>query len=155
MKNRMYAEPEFTTDNAGRELAHVPLANREERATLYAEDYRRLMAGEWSPCWQLTNVGWKFPYVLVRALNPKGKHRTLTVARLVAQVGKGQRVSYADGNRLNLRRDNLLIHEGHARTPVEALQARKGNHPEAAPDTSGPQMFTANFREGIELSAHG
>lgn len=150
MKHRTYAEPEFTIDGDGRELAHVPLANREERATLYADDYRRIINGEWSPCWQLTNVGWKFPYVLVRALNHKGNNRTLTVARLVAEVGKGQRVSYVDGDRLNLRRDNLLIHRGHARTSLEALQARKENHSEDSLDVpKEPQMFTADFREGV------
>lgn len=156
MKHRQYAEPRFTIDNGGRELAQVPLARCELHATLYAEDYRRLMDARWSSCWTLTNTGGRFPYVLVQAHNPRGRKRSLTVARLIAQVGKGQLVSYADGDRLNLRRDNLLIRKGTAWTPVDSLLARKGTSDCIVPEVrQGPKKFTANFREGIELSGRG
>lgn len=151
MKHRTHAEPEFTVDAAGQELAHVPLAKGEQRATLYAEDYRRLMEAGWSPCWAMTSTGGKFRYVLVWARNPKGNPRSLTVARLVAEVGKGQLVSYADGDRLNLRRDNLMVRKGTAWTPLEALQPRKEKpHGVAQAQPQGPQMSTTNFREGIQ-----
>ena len=153
MKHRKHVAAKFITDNTGVELAKVPLTSRDQHATLYADDYRRLMAAGWSPYWAQASTGKKHEYVLVSARNPKGRRRSLTVARLVAEVGKGLTVSYADGDRLNLRRDNLLIRKGTAWTPVDTLLTRKGMSDCITPEaTQRPKKFTANFREGIELS---
>lgn len=146
----------FSTDTAGQRIAHVALFGNEHVVTLYAEDLDRVLADGWSPNWFLTSTGGRNRYVLVNARSPKGTPRSLTVARLVAQVGKGQMVAYADGDRLNLRRDNLLVRKGTAWTPLEALQPKKGalTTPCGASEQT-PQMFTTNFREGIERSARG
>lgn len=125
MKYRQQAAPEYTIDADGQRLAHVALARTDQRATMYAEDLAQVLAAGWSPHWSLANTGGRFRYVLVYARNPKGRGRSLTVARLIAGVGKGQLVKYADGDRLNLRRENLLVQKGTAWTPLEAIRPRK------------------------------
>jgi hypothetical protein len=151
-------ETTFSIDAFGQHIAHVTLYGNEHVVSLYVEDLHRILGDGWSPNWFLTSTGGRHRYVLVNARSPKGAPRSLTVARLVARVGKGQMVAYADGDRLNLRRDNLLVRRGTAWTPLEALQPMKGIPEitvETAARTKAPQMFTANFREGIELSERG
>ena len=66
------------------------------------------------------------------------------------------RLAYADGDRLNLCRDNLLVRRGTAWTPLEALQPKKRTRTTPVDHAkSAPQMFTTNFLEGIEKSARG
>lgn len=123
MKIRQQAPTTFTTDAHGQRLAHVAMANTSQRATLYAEDLERMIAAGWSPYWSLTNTGGRFLYVLARAANPSGRYRSVTVARLIAAPSKGFRVQYIDGDRCNLRRDDLRVVKGggHAPTPAAAL----------------------------------
>ena len=143
MKKMQQAQPEFTTDADGQELAHVALANTQQRATLYAEDYKQLMDDGWSPYWSLTNTGGRFEYVLIHAHGPTGRRRTITLARLIAQAAKKQQVTYADGDRTNLRRDNLLIVRdgGSAKAHASALRPRKDAAPHRGPTvtTETPQ----------------
>ena len=112
----------YTRDARGNQLAHVAVNGTRDRAVLHADDLARILDEGWSPHWSLQNTGCH-RYVLVWAHGPKGKPRTLTVARLVANAGKGEIVRYADGDRLNLRRDNLLVRKGTAWTPVDTLRA--------------------------------
>jgi hypothetical protein len=123
-KQKQQAAPEFTTDADGQQLVHAALANTDRRATLYAEDYERILAMGFSPCWSITSTGGRFEYVLVAARSTANGKRSLTVARLVAEAGKGQRVGYLDGDRLNLRRDNLTINQGPAKSAAEWLLPR-------------------------------
>lgn len=116
--------PEFTIDPDGNRLAHLPLAHTSERATLYADDYERVVADGYSPCWSFASTGGRQKYVLVNARSPNNAPRSFTVARLVAEAGKGQLVSYADGDRLNLRRENLLLHEGRAKIAAACVLPR-------------------------------
>lgn len=128
MQRKQQAAPEFTTDADGQELAHIALANTDRRATLYAEDFQRLMDAGWSPHWSLTNTGWRFAYVLAHACNPMNRSRSITLARLIAQAAKGQRVTYADGDRTNLRRDNLRIVKGGGIAKAHASALRPSKH---------------------------
>jgi hypothetical protein len=41
----------------------------------------------------------------------RGRQR-ISIARLIRDAGKGTKVTYKDGNQLNLRRDNLIIATG-------------------------------------------
>lgn len=157
-KIKQRAATTFTTDSNGQRLAHVALAGTNQRATLYTEDLERILADGWSPFWSFTITDKTAPrrkYVLVHGYNAKGRHRSITVARLVAEVSKGQRVKYADGDRLNLRRENLLMKKGGAWMPLESLRPNKGTQREHAvppvPQRPAwePHVFTADFREGI------
>jgi hypothetical protein len=116
-RNKTY----FSRDTRGNRLAHLAVNGTKDRAVLLADDLERILEAGWSTNWSLESTGGRHRYVLVWARGPSGKPRTLTVARLVAQAGKGQVVRYADGNRLNLRRENLLVRKGTAWMPVDAL----------------------------------
>jgi hypothetical protein len=143
MKKMQQASPQFTTDADGQRLVHVALANSQQRATLYAEDFLWLMNDGWSPYWSLTNTGGRFEYVLANGRSPLNKPRTVTLARLIAQAAKGRRVTYLDGDRTNLRRDNLRIVKGGGLTKAHAsaLRPRKDAAPQRAPTvpTETPQ----------------
>lgn len=123
-KHRQQAAPQFTTDADGNRLAHIALAHTHERATLHAEDYERVLAQGFSPYWAIASTGGRHRYVLVQARSPSNVGRSLTVARLVAQAGKGQRVGYADGDRLNLRRENLVLIKGPAKAAAVWLHPK-------------------------------
>ncbi len=123
-KHRQQAAPEFTTDADGNRLAHIALAHTHERATLHAEDYERVLAQGFSPFWAIASTGGRHRYVLVQARSPSNVGRSLTVARLVAQAGKGKRVGYADGDRLNLCRENLVLVEGPAKAAAVWLHPK-------------------------------
>ncbi|MHB1058063.1 MAG: hypothetical protein ACYC0F_09300 [Rhodanobacter sp.] len=150
MKYRQQAAPEYTTDADGQQLVHIALANTDQRATLYAEDFQRLMDAGWPPYWSLTNTGGRFDYVLAYARSPMNRPRSITLARLIAQAAKGQRITYADGDRTNLRRDNLLIVKGGGPTKAHALALRPSK--EAAPVIDRAAL-SARVREKLAADA--
>lgn len=113
--HKKQAAPEFTTDADGQQLVHVALANTDQRATLYTEDYRRLSVAGFSQHWQHAKDGRGNAYPTLGAYNPKGVDCLVSVARLIIQAKAGQSVRYADGNPLNLRTENLKLMKGTAR----------------------------------------
>jgi hypothetical protein len=114
MKKMQQAAPEFTTDTDGQAVVHVALANSQRRATLYTENYQRLMEAGFSRFWKYTEDGRGSAYVTVNAYTRDGHCRMIPVARLIAQAGHGQRVRCSDGNTLNLRSENLSAYLGRA-----------------------------------------
>lgn len=118
MKKQQQAAPEYTTDADGQHLVHVALANSNQRATLYAEDYQRLMAAGFSRHWQYTEDGRGGAYVTLNAYTREGRSRMIPVARLLTDAGHGERVRCSDGNTLNLRNENLSIYLGRAWFPA-------------------------------------
>lgn len=146
---------EATIDADGQRLAHVALANSQQRATLYAEDFERLMAAGFSAHWQYTEDGRGSAYPTVSAYTREGQQRMVPVARLIVGAGHGERVRASDGRTLNLRRENLDVYLGAAWfdasdwfPTVEALRAagiepvqrkdrtRRGRH-RRAPQAAG------------------
>lgn len=113
-KIKQQIAPEFTIDADGQELVHVALANSQQRATLYAEDYRRLISAGFSAFWQYTEDGRGGAYPTLYAYTPAGKSYIVPVARLVANAGHGERIRYNEGNALNLRMENLSFTPGYA-----------------------------------------
>lgn len=113
--HKKQAAPEFTTDADGQQLVHVALANSNLRATLHAEDYRRLTDVGFTRHWQHAKDGRGNAYATLGAYNPKGVDCLVSVARLITQAKAGQSVRYADGNPLNLRTENLKLMKGTAR----------------------------------------
>lgn len=51
--------------------------------------------------------------------------RKVPIARLLTQAKRGQRVTYHDGNGLNLRRDNLTVGRGYSRRPAVTASEEK------------------------------
>ncbi|HST77905.1 MAG TPA: hypothetical protein VLN58_05410 [Verrucomicrobiae bacterium] len=73
-------------------------------ATLFAEDFDRLVSqGYCRLGWFQGNTSSGI-YVTCRR-----EGETLYLSRLVANAIKGDRISYRDGDRLNLRRSNLIF----------------------------------------------
>lgn len=114
-QQKQQALPEFTTDADGYELAHIALANSNQRATLYAEDYRRLIDAGFSRHWQYTKDAHGSAYVTLSAYKAQGEDRLVPVVRLIVGAKHGQRVRASDGNTRNLRKENLTLYHGAAR----------------------------------------
>lgn len=113
---KQQAQPEFTTDADGQRLAHIALANTDQRATLYAEDYQRLIDAGFSAHWSVTGMGSHGrSYPTLYAYTVRGDNRPLTVARLITNAPQGQRAEPRDGNALNMRTENLQLVAGVAR----------------------------------------
>lgn len=109
MKKRNTPSAETFTDADGQQCVRLCLSGREVSAELYADDFAALLASGVSPFWFLCwNKREGVQYV--RATVPG--HNKRAVARLLTRAGKGEKVTYRDGNRLNLRRGNLVIARG-------------------------------------------
>ncbi|MGN6383168.1 MAG: hypothetical protein ACTHMK_11265 [Dyella sp.] len=145
-KHRTAADITFTTDATGRRIAHVGLSGTKERAKLLAEDLDRIVAAGYSLLWSFTATGRNRRYVLLQAINPKGRKRTLTVARLITKAGRGQIVKYLDGDRLNLLPENLLVAEGISWTPADRVEPCKVSHDRAEEDAQAPTAATGRLK---------
>lgn len=97
------------TDESGQHCTRVPLANSALSAVLLADDFDRLMAAGLSSNWGLnlnTKGGQAYVCATVKGAN------TVTVARLITGARWKQAVRYRNGDRLDLRPENLRIAKG-------------------------------------------
>lgn len=104
--------PRYHTDPAGHLVATVALAGGAGEVEMLAADLDALKAAGVSPVFNFNRAG-KPAFGYVRAQQLGGN--TVTVARFIARAGRGQVVRYVDGNRLNLRRENLMLDQGRAK----------------------------------------
>ncbi len=110
----------FTTDTDGKEIALVHIPGSNEPAKLFTEDYEALTAAGYTDHWLLNSNGQGQSYVRCSATKQLGN--TETVGRLILNLPKGHRVCYQDNDRLNLRRDNLvLVERKHKPMPAPVL----------------------------------
>lgn len=110
----------FTTDTDKQAIAIVHIPGSQEAVKLLTEDYEALIAAGYGDHWILNSNGHGYAYVRCSAKKLLGN--TETVARLILNLPKGHRVCYQDNNRLNLRRDNLvLVERKHKPTPAPVL----------------------------------
>jgi len=112
MSSKPKRSPVYTQDRDGKAIVLVPLANHAQPAKLFPEDLELLSSSGLGMAWTFNPAGNGTPYVRAYA-NVHGK--LVTVARLILGVGRGRRVQYRDGDRLNLRRDNLVATQGYAK----------------------------------------
>ncbi len=98
-------------ENATKLIKRIPLGPNGSKgeATIYQEDYDYLMSIGLSSSWNL----WPNGYVIACAYKAKGNN--VSVPRVLLDARQGEVVHYVDGNRLNLRRDNLELYEGYAK----------------------------------------
>lgn len=99
MKNHKKRIPAFYHDGYGIPRARMPLAKPGTFATIDAGDLRTLLGMGVSTNWYVNRHG----YV---AVNIPGTG-PVPVARLVIGASVRERVSYTDGDKLNLQADNL------------------------------------------------
>jgi hypothetical protein len=101
----------------------APLSNSSSKVRLLEGDYEYLDSLGVGLPWKLFQG-----YVAVRNNN-----KDISIARLITAAGKGQTVSYADGNPLNLKRANLVIKGGAGKrraTDILKIKEYKQNRPE-------------------------
>lgn len=109
----------FADDGAA--VVLVEITNRRGRfATLDLSDWNEWCAARSCRLF-LNDTGNGYQYV--RASSDKVRGSLASVARELVAPGRGRIVSYLDGDRLNLRRKNLFVQQGHApgATPVAAV----------------------------------
>lgn len=149
MKNEHKRIPQFYKDGSGIERARMPLATPGTFATLDAADMRTLLAMGVSTFWCIKRDG----YV---AVNVPGSGPQ-PVARLVMGAGNTERVSYRDGDKLNLTADNLTTtRKQETRVDLAALlelqaEARKAR--EAAAQAKAQQTINTAAQRRARLWA--
>lgn len=111
--------PELTTDNEGQRIVLMPLANGKGFATVYQEDYQRLMLLGVSPYWYANSNGPTGEGVEYVKAEKDGTMQT--VARFIVGALPGEQVHYRDGDRMNLRIDNLYRSKG-GRAVVDCVE---------------------------------
>lgn len=115
------SEPAYEAiDHDGVKVMKVPLSDGIHEAQLWPQDYRRLadMGFTTGWCFNLAKPG--LQYVRIADSQERfGPGKLVVAARLIMDANIGERVKYRDGNRLNLRRDNLNVIR---RTPPQPRQ---------------------------------
>ena len=92
--------------------------------------------------WVFNHVGRGYRYVRLSA--PEVRGAMFAVARIIAQAGAGESVHYLDGNRLNLRRDNL---RGVKASRVKNQLPERWRFPEG--EEAKPPIRTGSVREAF------
>ena len=113
-----------STREGGKTITLVPLAGSPDPARLFAEDFDAIKSAGFSDQWQLDSNGKGSAYVRARRRDPAAKARSIAVARLIMRPEPGEKVIYLDGNRLNLRRDNLTLERGARRAKADKRGSR-------------------------------
>lgn len=107
------ASTQFTAID-GVACVSVRLAKRLQTWTTTVDAYEELMQAGMSGHFWLNHGVRGIDYVRARLPG----HGIQVIARLIAKAGFGEQVTYRDGDRLNLRPDNLLLEPcRHARSP--------------------------------------
>jgi hypothetical protein len=114
-----------TTRQGGKPITLVPLAGSPDPAALFPEDFDAIKAAGFSDQWFLDSDGKGHGYVRVWRGGTAPKAKNIAVARLIMQPESGEKVCYLDGNRLNLRRDNLTLERGGRRAKADMRGARE------------------------------
>ena len=104
-------------DADGAEIVLVPIRDEGRPAKLLIDDYRKLVeAGLGGDHWWMGGRDTRYVHCGSRT------NRSATiVARLIADAGPEHQVGYLDGDRRNLRRDNLWLRTVRPRRPLRRL----------------------------------
>jgi hypothetical protein len=94
----------FMSEDGETPLVSVPLSNIEKDVILFEGDFNELISRGLDPRWKLTSG-----LVYTRG------EKKISIARLIVDAKKGDKVKHQDGNPLNLKRDNLVSAGGGGR----------------------------------------
>ncbi|PCI32360.1 MAG: hypothetical protein COB54_07635 [Alphaproteobacteria bacterium] len=102
-------------DEDKRKVFLIPLGGdltNQKFAKVFEDDLETVLDDDFSTDWYLCNEdGHEVPYARFASINEK---YIKPVAELIMQPCKSQFIGYFDGNRLNLRRDNLYLKENNS-----------------------------------------
>jgi hypothetical protein len=90
------------TEEKNNTVYHIPLGKSGNYAAIYKEDYDYLIQLEVSKTWNDGTLG----YVTAYCKSIPGTR--VAIARVLMDAGEGETVRYLDGDRTNLRRNNLI-----------------------------------------------
>jgi hypothetical protein len=117
MRKRKLPTVTPAVDSDGKAIVYVSLGNSPLKVRMFPEDFDLLKSRGLGGGWYLSKDGRGHTYVLVSS-----REKDTTVARRLLAInayGARVRVKYIDGDRLNLRRDNLIVVESTAKaTPI-------------------------------------
>ncbi|MFT8242414.1 hypothetical protein [Roseomonas sp. BN140053] len=144
--------PVRATDADGAAIVRVPLANTGSKAKLLAEDFDRLGGSAITSQWTL-NENRRGGHGYVRCGCGHVPGGLVIVARLIMEPPPGFMVRYRDGDRMNLRRDNLCLVRGRAQGQEAAIMAGEAPvpGPSALISTAASLSPTVRFLEGNRL----
>jgi hypothetical protein len=111
---RKQRTPTYALDIDRKEIVLIPLANHSEPAKILREDFDALLAAGYSSSWTFNAADSRSKYRYVRCGVWKRRGQLASVARLILNSPRGRVVKHRDGDRLNLRRDNLFLATGKA-----------------------------------------
>lgn len=120
---RTRREPSFTADTDGATIALVPTNRPGNFVRVLADDFAAYCERGFSQQWIVNSNGKGRNYVKVGLTGISGN--LAMVARLLLNVPRGTRLSYADGNPMNLRRDNPICSGCPVRVATVTNQRRK------------------------------
>ena len=116
MKKQQRPAPERQVDEYGKPTVRVPVDAKGERwATLDAADFDEIVAEGISLTWHYNSAGPKKRWSYVKAHSGAASGGLVMVARVIMGAGPGEIVSYRSGDRLDLRRRNLIVERGKAK----------------------------------------
>lgn len=119
-------------DDLGRRCLRVPLDKYGRNYAVVTEGgYRRALAAGVSPAWVLNSNGKGMTYVRSRSAKSSKASNTLQVARIIADAPPGHVVSHVNGDRLDLRPDNLSVRRGRSKRYDRELVERLTSEEEA------------------------
>lgn len=97
----------YSTDHDGESIVLIPLANQPASAKVLVAVFRAIIEAGYSDQWTFNDNGKGQAYV--RCGDSRTRGNLATVARVIMEPPKGYQVRYRDGDRMNLRRDNLRL----------------------------------------------
>ncbi|WP_321335008.1 hypothetical protein [Breoghania sp.] len=114
------------TDEHGRRCLRVPLDRHGLRHAVIDEaSYRAAIASGISTTWAYNGNGSGHSYVRSWKLPQQRSSNLVQVARVITGAGRGEVIGYANGDRLDLRPENLERRRGRAkRRDIDLVRAR-------------------------------
>lgn len=105
-------------DDSGEKIVVVPLSNSYLKAKLYEKDFAELV--EFG-----AGLPWKFTQGQVVVRN---NNKNVNVGRLIVDADKGAKISFVDGNPVNLCKSNLIRIAGSAKYRARDQLVRRFKH---------------------------
>src|SRR5215510_12994242 len=111
-----------TTDNDGRPVVLLPVKGRARSVVVDTATFKQLMG-----------LGVRLPFV-IRDGHPSfhsyvnRNRKYIRVARLIADAGPGQHVSYVDRDRFNLTKTNLILVRGGGAKERDIITPKEVNY---------------------------
>jgi hypothetical protein len=120
----------YAVDQDGAKIVRLELKNGKQ-VKMDAASFLWLREAGYSLRWTNTTDRRGNEYVMIPVTKASGN--LLTAARVIMGAERGQQVSYRDGDRLNLRTDNLAVSPGYSKRTDVSIVPSYGRPPPIMP----------------------